>query len=131
MAHAWSRFRDTHGDPSPTAEEEGVDQARDAPDTARGLLPARWCADRLDEDVRLVTPHDLLLLARLHLRTRETLTEYAAALRPRARRSPEARALLTQAAPLLPSVRDGDDSGRECFELLQEADRTTSPKGGR
>lgn len=131
MAHAWSRFRDTHGDPSLAAEEEGVDQARDAPDTARGLLPARWCADRLDEDVRLVTPHDLLLLARLHLRTRETLTEYAAALRPRARRSPEARALLTQAAPLLPSVRDGDDSGRECFELLQEADRTTSPKGGR
>ncbi|MBM3499591.1 MAG: hypothetical protein FJX74_13100 [Armatimonadetes bacterium] len=123
MAHAWSRFRDTAGDPSLTAEEEGVDQSRDTPDTARGLLPAKWCADRLDRQVRLVTPHELLLLARLHLRTRETLAETLASLRSRGKHSPAARALLTQAEQLLPSVRDGDDSGRACFELLQRAER--------
>jgi len=130
MAHAWSRFRDTHGDPSLTAEEESVDQNRDAPDTARGLLPVKWCVDRLGDNVRVVTPHELLLLARLHLRTRETLTEYAASLRPRAARSPKARTLLAQAERLLPTVRDGDESGRECCELLQEVDRMVSPRGG-
>jgi hypothetical protein len=130
MAHAWSRFRDTHGDPSLTAEEEGVDQDHDAPDTARGLLPVKWCVDRLGSNVRVVTPHELLLQARLHLRTRETLTEYAASLRPRAEHSTHARRLLAQAAKLLPTVHDGDGSGRRCFELLQEGDRMTSPGGG-
>ena len=125
MAHAWSRFRDTRGDPSLTAEEANVDQNRDAPYTARGLLPAKWCVDRLGSNVRVVTPHELLLLARLHLRTKGTLTEYAASLRPQAERSPQARTLLAQAEKLLPEVRDGDESGRECFELLQAAERAT------
>lgn len=124
MAHAWSRFRNTHGDPSLSLEEKGVDQLRDAPDTARGLLPVGWCVDRLDNRVRVVTPHELLLLVRLHLRTQETLEEYARLLAPRARRYPSSWALLTQARKLLPMVRDGDDSGRPCFELLQQADRT-------
>jgi len=130
MAHAWSRFRDTHDDPSLTAEEANVDQDRDAPDTARGLLPVEWCVDRLGSNVRVVTPHELLLLARLHLRTKETLTEYLGSLRPRANRSSQARALLAQAERRLADVRDGDESGRECFELLQEANRMTSPGGG-
>jgi hypothetical protein len=123
MAHSWSRFRDTHGDPSLTAEEEGVDQSRDAPDTARGLLPVKWCVDHVDEDVRVVTPTELLLLAKLHLRTRETLAAYLESLRPRAKRSAGARTLLADAEQRLPAVRDGDNSGRECFELLQQADR--------
>jgi len=125
MAHAWSRFRDTRGDPSLTAEEANVDQNRDAPYTARGLLPAKWCVDRLVSNVRVITPHELLLQARLHLRTKETLAEYAASLRPRAEHSPQARTLLAQAEKLLPEVRDGDESGRECFELLQAAERAT------
>jgi hypothetical protein len=126
MAHSWSRFRDTHGDPSLTAEEEGVDQNRDALDTARGLLPVKWCVDRLADDVRVVTPHELLLLAKLHLRTRGTLAAYLESLRPRAKRSLKARTLLAQAEKLLPDVRDGDDSGRECFGLLQQAERLAS-----
>jgi hypothetical protein len=129
MAHAWSRFLDTHGDPSVTAEEEGVDQNRDAPETARGLLPVKWCVDRLGDPVRVVTPHQLLLLARLHLRTRETLTEYAGGLRPLAR-SPQAKRALADAERLLPSVTDGDDSGRECFERLREVERVTLPREG-
>jgi GxGYxYP putative glycoside hydrolase C-terminal domain len=130
MAHSWSWFRDTHGDPSPTAEEEGVSQDRETPGTARGLLPVKWAADRLSDHVRVVTPARLLLLARLHLRTRETLSEYARDLEARvaAARRKEAAERLGEAKRLLPTVRDGDDSGRRCFELLQRADRATVRK---
>lgn len=64
MPHCWSRFRDTKGDPSPTAEEEGVDQGTDAEGTARGMLPVEWCVDRLEDHVKVVTPHELALLVR-------------------------------------------------------------------
>jgi len=127
MAHAWSRFRDTHGDPSITAEEAGVPQDRDAEGTARGLLPVKWTVDRLSDRVKVVTPAKLLLLVRLHLRTRETLEGYRRQLlrQVQASRSQNARARLAEAERLLPEVRDDDDSGRRCFELLQEADRLT------
>ena len=129
MPHAWSRFRDTHGDPSPTAEEEGVDQNADAEGVARGLLPVQWAVDRLADDVRVVTPGRLLLLVRLHLRTRETLTAYLAELWASQRRAsgPRAAQLLAEAEALLPAVQDGDNSGRRCFELLQRADRLPAP----
>ena len=128
MAHAWSRFRDTHGDPSLTAEEQGVDQNADAPGTARGLLPVKWCVDRLEPGVRAVTPGQLALLVRLHLRTRQVLQEMRSELAPLANRSPSRRAheLLAEADRLLPGVRDGDDSGRECFEALVRARRLLS-----
>ena len=127
MAHAWSRFRDTQGDPDLTAEEREVDQDHDTPGTARGLLPVQWTVQRLDPQVRVVTPAELLLLVRLHLRTRETLTAWLADLWARVAdgRCARARQLLAQAEGLLPAVRDGDDSGRECFRLLQRADRLT------
>lgn len=123
MAHAWSRFRDTHGDPSVTAEEAGVNQDADAPGTARGLLPVQWCVSRLDRHVRVVTPTEFLLQVRLHLRTREALRGWLAELRPRvaAGRSARARDLLSQAEGLLPQVRDGDESGGACFNLLRRA----------
>ena len=86
--------------------------------------------DRLNDNVRVVTPHELLLLAKLHLRTRETLTAYLDSLRPRAAHFPKARDLLADAEQRLPGVRDGDGSGRECFGLLQDVDRMVSPRGG-
>jgi hypothetical protein len=67
MPHCWSRFRNTNGDPSPMAEEEGVDQGQDAEGTARGMLPVKWCVDRLDDNVRVVTPTELALLVKRHL----------------------------------------------------------------
>jgi hypothetical protein len=129
MAHAWSRFRDTHGDPSVTAEEQGVDQNADAPDVSRGLLPVKWCVDRLGPAVRVVTPGQMALLVRLHLRTRQTLGELIqdVSARAEAQRSAPTRKLVAQARKLLPRVRDGDDSGRECFELLQRAQRVLAP----
>ncbi len=124
MSHCWSRFRDTHGDPSLTAED-GADQDHDAPDTARGLLPTQWTVDRLGPKVRVVTPGEVLLLVRLHLRTRQTLTAFARQVRASFGGHPPAAAarFLTRAEALLPSVRDGDDSGRECFTLLRTAAR--------
>ncbi|MGQ9732103.1 MAG: hypothetical protein ACUVX8_12620 [Candidatus Zipacnadales bacterium] len=132
MSHSWSRFRDTHGDPSLTLEEQNVDQHRDSPNTARGLLPVKWCVDRLASNIRVVTPSELALLIRLHLRTREMLSEYAASLRPRvkASRSSRARKLLVNAEQKLLSVHDGDESGRHCFQLLQQTERLVRSEGG-
>lgn len=123
MVHAWSRFRNTHGDPSLTAEEEGVDQTRDAPDVERGLAPVGWAIERLEPQVITVTPSEFLLLMHLHLRTRRTLTVWLAELRAKAVacRSGAAARLLDQAYKMLASVRDGDESGRECFEQLRQA----------
>jgi hypothetical protein len=127
MPHAWSRFRDTHGDPSLTAEEEGVDQHAEAPGTARGVEPITWCAERLAPHVRVVTPQELVLLARLHLRTRQTLERYHAELSARARGHRKAERLLRRAEAMLPTVRDGDESGRRCFGLLQRAEQMVAP----
>jgi len=108
-----------------------VPQDRDAEGTARGLLPVKWTVDRLGDRVKVVTPARLLLLARLHLHTRETLEGYRRQLLPRvqASRSRNAKARLAEAERLLPQVRDGDDSGRRCFELLQEANRCEERDG--
>lgn len=72
-------------------------------------------------------PSELALLVRLHLRTHQTLEAHLTRLRPLAEASTSDRAkgLLAQATKLLHSVRDGDGSGRECFELLQEVDLAT------
>ena len=123
MAHCWSRFRDTHGDPSLTAEEQGVDQVNATPDTPRGLLPVKWCVDRLQSQVRVVTPGQMALLVRLHLRTRQVLGELTddLARQAQAANSASAQRLVEQARALLPTVRDGDESGRECFEMLKRA----------
>lgn len=125
MAHAWSRFRNTHGNPSLTAEEEDVDQTRDAPGVERGLAPVGWTIQRLRPQVVAVTPSEFLLLMHLHLRTRPTLTAWLRELRARtmASRSKPAAKLLGRAEEVLASVRNGDESGRECFELLRRAER--------
>jgi hypothetical protein len=122
MSHCWSRFHDTHGDPSLTAED-GADQNSTTPDTPRGLLPTQWTVDRLAPNVRVVTPREMLLLVRLHLRTRQTLTAFAHDVRASFgdHPSPAATSLLSRAMSLLPSVHDGDESGRECFTLLRTA----------
>ena len=129
MPHCWSRFRDTKGDSSLTAEEEGVDQNKETPDTARGLLPVQWCVDRLQPQVRVVTPTELLLQVRLHLRTRQTLAAWIGELRPEAMRgrSERARQLFAEAETALTEVRDGDDSGRRCFQLLRRTQRLLTP----
>ena len=123
MPHCWSYFRDTDGDLSPTAEEEANDAGAEG--VERGLIPVQWCVDRLENNVRVVTPHELALQTRLHLRTREVLAEYLAELRPQvdASASRRAKELVTEADERLGGVTDGDDSGRRAFRLLQRAER--------
>ena len=54
--------------------------------------------------------------------TRETLTAYADELEPLAQ-GDEPEAAIRQARALLPAVQDGDQSGEDCFALLQKVDR--------
>lgn len=115
MPHAWSTFRDTGDSTDAAAEEQGET-------TTRGLEPVAWAARRLSSHVRVVTPAELALLVRLHLRTRETLTAYADELEPLAQ-GDEPEAAIRQARALLPAVQDGDQSGEDCFALLQKVDR--------
>jgi hypothetical protein len=125
MPHAWSTFRDTGDDPDPTAEEPPVGAEQPAALTSRGLAPVSWAVRRLQPQVRVVTPSELLLQVRLHLRTRQTLAAYAAELAPLAAAPGReaARDLLHEAQRQLPAVADADASGRHCFELLQRVDR--------
>jgi hypothetical protein len=125
MPHAWSHFRDTGDNPDPAADEPPAGDAQPGVDVARGLAPVAWTVRRLQPQVRAVTPAELLLQVRLHLRTRQTLAAYAAELTPLVEapgREP-ARELLSEARRLLPAVADADESGRPCFELLQRVDR--------
>lgn len=121
MPHCWSYFRDTAGDPSITAEEEG--NTPEAEGVSRGLLPVQWCVERLRPEVRVVTPTRLVLLVNLHLRTRQTLSGWLDQLALLAVQGDNrlAQGLIKQAQALLPSVQDGDESGKQCFELAKRA----------
>ncbi len=71
IVHAWSWFRAPH-DGKPASE---VDQSEGGKaDTGRGAAAAVWCADLLQPHVRVVTPTDFMLLMRLRLHSKETLT---------------------------------------------------------
>lgn len=125
MPHAWSYFRDTGTNPDPAAEEPPAGEPPAGVVTARGLAPVAWAVRRLQPQVRVVTPTELLLQVRLHLRTRQNLAAYAAELEPLAAvpGKEAARERLREAQQRLDAVADADESGRPCFELLQQVDR--------
>jgi len=124
MPHAWSYFRDTGEDLHPAAEEPPEGEAPAGVTTSRGLAPVAWAVRRLQPQVRVVTPSELLLQVRLHLRTRQALTAYAAELGPLVAGPGKeaARELLREAQRRLADVVDADESGRPCFEALQQVD---------
>jgi len=124
MPHCWSRFRDTHGDASITAEEEGVVQDKDVPGVYRGLMPVAWAVDRLDEDIRVVTPTEFLMQMRLRLRTRQTLASLAADLEEERGTDPDAAESLAKAKRLIQDLKDGSDDGKKVFDLLKRIKRT-------
>jgi hypothetical protein len=55
MTHAWSGFV-RHDGPDEKAENGQYL----APGSAAGVLPTRWCLDRLDKGLKVVTPEELL-----------------------------------------------------------------------
>jgi hypothetical protein len=123
LAHAWSRFRHAEKGAPPDAEEKGVAQDKETPDTARGYEPVLWAVERLKPDVKPVAAQELLLRVRLRLRPRATLSRWLAEVetvkgtgtssRESAKKCAEARALVAQT---------GSDAtaSRRCFELLKK-----------
>ncbi len=61
MVHAWSGFKKI-ADNHETAENATFM----APGTKAGVTPVKWCIDRLDNDVKVVSPEELLWRIRMH-----------------------------------------------------------------
>jgi hypothetical protein len=79
VVHCWSWFHPPSAGHAPGSEE--VDQnAGGTGDTARGMLPAQWCAQQLQPYVRVVTPTQLMLLLRLRAHPQPTLQQALADL---------------------------------------------------
>ena len=73
VTHAWSGFRKIP-DNDEQAEDTGPGQT-----AARAVTPTRWCVDRLDPAVRVVSPEELLWrirLARAPEATRRAMAEW-------------------------------------------------------
>jgi hypothetical protein len=53
IVHAWSRYK---------KQKDGsiIDTDNDAPDGVRGLTPVKWCKDRLDSSVKIISIEELL-----------------------------------------------------------------------
>jgi len=123
MAQAWSRFRRTEKDAPLDAEEQGVNQDKDTPGTARGYAPAMWAAERLSTSVKPVTAQELLLRVRLRLRPRSTLSRWLAEVEQAnggAKSSRAAGEELAQAQALLAEAGSNAQAARRCFELAKE-----------
>ncbi|NPV49318.1 MAG: hypothetical protein HPY69_20425 [Armatimonadetes bacterium] len=108
IVHAWSRFR--QADTTANLRAEEVDEADPAQvaDAKAGYEPVGWCIQRLEPQVRVVSPQELVWRTRLYLRTRETLQ----ALARRAGQEDYLRWL--EAAPLTT-----DTERRAAFERLR------------
>jgi hypothetical protein len=125
VVHAWSWFKEPQKDAVPGAEE--IEQAQGGQaGTGRGLFAERWCVDALEPHVRVVTPTELALLLRLHLRPKETLEDGLGALAQQVRRG--ANTLQVQLKDAREKLRAGDyrasfDLGREIAAMLKDADR--------
>jgi len=71
--HAWSGFRQNNGDDE-LAENGHFLQ----PQNETALVPVKWTIDRLDEDIKVVTPEELLWLIRMEhnpAQTRKVIAE--------------------------------------------------------
>jgi hypothetical protein len=122
MAHAWSRFRRAEKGAPLDAEEKGVAQDKETPDTARGYDPVLWAVERLEPKVKPVTAQELFLRVRLRLRPQATLARWLVGVKaavgpempPR-----ESVAQVAEARALLPLTGRDASSARRCFELLK------------
>jgi hypothetical protein len=60
IAHTWSGFKQIEGD-----DDKAENSEFRAPGTEAAVTPARWCADRLGDDIRVVSPEELLWRIRM------------------------------------------------------------------
>jgi hypothetical protein len=118
LAHAWSRFRRAANGAPLDAEEKGVSQDKDSPDTTRGYDPVLWAAERLKPNVKPVTVQELLMRVRLRLRPQTTLSAWLAELE---RRAPLPSATSQSIRQLLPQTARDPSAAQRCFELLKSA----------
>lgn len=134
MVHAWSWFRAPH-DGQPAAE---IDQSKGGtPGTGRGVCVARWCADLLAPHVRVLSASDFILMMRLRLHPKDTLSPQLAALAVkltaaqkadagRPRKKAQLAQALTELAAARQCLRAGSfheafEHGRRSHALLLEA----------
>jgi hypothetical protein len=124
MAHAWSRFRRAENGAPLDAEEKGVAQDKDAPNTTRGYEPVLWAAERLEPKVKPVTAQELLLRVRLRLRPQLTLSRWLAEVKAdaAAMQKPTAAAKIAEAQAFLSQTNDAAAT-RRCFEVLKSIHR--------
>jgi hypothetical protein len=115
IAHAWSRFRRVGKDAPLNAEEDGVDQDKEEPGTARGYDPVLWASERLEPRIKPVTAQELLLRLRLRLRPRATLSTWLAEVGNQAPHSAE----IEKVRALLPETDKDAAAARRCFDLLK------------
>jgi hypothetical protein len=123
LAHAWSRFRRVEKNAALEAEERGVPQDKDTPESARGYDPVLWAAERLAPSVKPVTSQELLLRIRLRLRPRETLSRWldeVKAARAAGKLSPEASSKLAEARKLIDDSGKDTTAARRCFDFLKQ-----------
>lgn len=116
IVHAWSYFKPgvAGGAPEPALGTE--------PGAARGMTPVRWCAERLQPQVRLLGPTDLLLMMRLRLRPAETLAPALAALEKQIAAHATTTATRAATASLKEArARLAAGTYRECFEAGKQA----------
>jgi hypothetical protein len=129
MIHCWSWFKNPPLDAAPGADEIDPKHAGN-PGTAGGLALERWCMDRLQPWVRVVTPSQLAGLARLRIHPRETLLqelqilEVSAKNRVPASSSQELTAALARIAEARRLVQEGDyhssfEQGKAAYAMLR------------
>ena len=125
IVHAWSWFKEPEKGAPPDSEE--MDQKLGGQTgTARGVAPVKWCVERLDPHVKVVTPAEFLLLMHLRQRPEQTLSRALAELEREAQRESTDRKRSSDAlnrienlaATARKSLQDGDYHG--CFNAAKE-----------
>ena len=123
MAHAWSRFRRAEPGAPLDAEEKGVAQDKETPNTARGYEPVLWAVERLAPTVKPVTAQELLLRVRLRLRPQTTLSRWLAEVEASHGSDASTAVDLKAARALLSKTALDAAAARRCFELLKGVQR--------
>jgi hypothetical protein len=128
IVHAWSWFKEPEKGAPPDSEE--MDQKSGGPaGTARGVAPVKWCIERLDPHVKVVTPAEFLLLMHLRQRPEQTLPraldglerEVKRELTDRKRSSEALNHIENLTAKARNAFQDRDYSG--CFNAAKELHR--------
>ena len=67
IVHTWSGFKKIDGN-----DEQAENDQFGAPGTEAAVTPTKWCVDRIDPSVKVVTPEELVWRIRLRDRPEQT-----------------------------------------------------------